>query len=342
MVQLRPKAKGRMKSRKKKLPAKFVFPMKALGRSDVPDTAAGAWHGEIKFDGYRAVAVINEGDIQLWSRTQKPLDYPEIVTALQRIKCENATLDGEIVALDTRGRSNFQHLQGRDLGERPPIAYYLFDLLHWNGRSFLDEPFEVRRAALEKFAKKLDPKLQLSRVFDVPPTVLWREVGRIGLEGMILKHAQSLYEPGHRSGEWLKIKRVNEQEFVIGGFTPPQRSRPHFGAILVGYYRERKLIYAGKVGTGFDFRLLEELHAKFLKNKIAHCPFANLPLERTSRFGTGMTRSAMRHVTWVEPTLVAQIKFAEWTLEGLLRQPVFLGLRADKRARDVVREATAA
>jgi bifunctional non-homologous end joining protein LigD len=132
-----------------------------------------------------------------------------------------------------------------------------------------------------------------------------------------------------------------EQEFVIGGFTPPQRSRPHFGAILIGYYERGKLVYAGKVGTGFNHRLLESLHAEFLKRPLKECPFSNLPMERKPRFGNGMTRSEMRKVTWVKPELVAQIKFAEWTNDGILRQPVFLGLRADKAAKSVRREAAA-
>ncbi|MEO6876609.1 MAG: ATP-dependent DNA ligase, partial [Opitutaceae bacterium] len=130
-----------------------------------------------------------------------------------------------------------------------------------------------------------------------------------------------------------------EQEFVIGGFTEPRNSREFFGAVLLGYYQRGKLLYAGKVGTGFDRRMLESLHAAFVKRRRAACPFANLPMERRSRFGTGMTRSEMKKVTWIRPDLVAQIKFAEWTQDAVLRQPVFLGLRKDKAAKAVRREA---
>jgi bifunctional non-homologous end joining protein LigD len=172
--------------------------------------------------------------------------------------------------------------------------------------------------------------------------VLFAEAKKKGLEGIILKEAGSLYEPDRRSGKWLKVKNVNEQEFVIGGFTPPKNSRKGFGAILIGHYRQGKLIYAGKVGTGFDTALLHSLHAKFLRHRSETCPFANLPLSHKSRFGQGMTRAVMKTVTWLKPVLVAQIKFTEWTVEGILRHPVFLGLRKDKDAKLVRREAGAA
>ncbi len=164
---------------------------------------------------------------------------------------------------------------------------------------------------------------------------------RQGLEGIVAKRPGSVYESDRRSGAWLKCKVHGEQEFVIGGFTPPQRSRQYFGAILIGYYQRGKLLYAGKVGTGFNQRLLESLHAEFMKRRRPDCPFANLPMERKPRFGTGMTRGEMGKVTWLKPELVGQVKFAEWTHDGILRQPVFLGLRKDKAAKDVRREAGA-
>ncbi len=313
--------------------------MKALGCSAIPHS--GTWHCEIKYDGYRVIAVLNRGRVELWSRNHKPLDYPELIGPLKKLKCNNAILDGEIVALDSSGRSNFQALQGRDLGERPPIVLYLFDLLLLNNASCLELPIEERRQKLTRLTKNVVRPLQLSPVFDVSPARFLAKARRIGLEGIIMKQAGSKYEPDCRSGAWLKIKNLNEQEFVIGGFTPPRNSRMGFGAILIGYYSDRKLIYAGKVGTGFDAAMLRQLHADFLKRKISECPFANLPLNRSSRFGTGMTRSVMATVTWIRPKLVAQIRFAEWTLEGILRQPVFLGLRKDKAARDVRRESPA-
>lgn len=323
------RAKGR--------PAEFIVPMKALGVDSIP--AGGSWHCEIKFDGYRALAVINDGEAELWSRNHKPLDYPEVLPPLQRLNCRNAVLDGEIVALDELGRSTFQGLQGKDLGERPQIVFYVFDLLHLNGASCVSLAFEDRRQRLAKLVGKPTQTMRLSPVYDVDPEALFAEAKKKGLEGIILKRVGSCYEPDRRSGAWLKVKSVNEQEFVIGGFTPPKNSRQGFGAILVGYYQKGKLVYAGKVGTGFDSSVLRSLHAKFIAQSIDTCPFSNLPLPNPARFGQGMTRSVMKTVTWMKPTFVAQVKFAEWTDQGILRQPVFLGLREDKAAKRVRREA---
>lgn len=320
-------------------PAVFIAPMKALG---VEEIRPGDWHCEIKFDGYRAIAVLNNKKVALISRTQKAYDYPEVSAALAQLSCTNATLDGEIVALDANGRTSFQALQGADLDERPPLFYYAFDLLHLNGRSLVAEPLEERRRLLEKLFSRKSRVLKLSPVLDTDPATLLRETRKLGLEGIIMKARGSAYEPDQRSGAWLKVKNINEQEFVIGGFTPPKNSRSHFGSIAVGYYAKGKLLYAGKVGSGFDHELLASLHREFLKRRIPETPFANLPLLRTSRFGEGMTAAAMRAVTWIRPELVAQIKFAEWTKEGILRQPVFLGLRQDKPAKNVRREAPTA
>lgn len=321
-------------------PAVYVEPMKALGREQVP---TGLWHCEIKFDGYRAVAVLNQGRVELWSRTHKPLgpDYPAVVKALAAVKCRSAVLDGEIVALDAQGRSRFQLLQGRDLpGLSPPvIVYYVFDIMQHDGRTVTGLTIEQRKKLLSEVLRKPKPPVQLTASFTVEPAQLLQLAQQQGLEGIIAKRPESLYEPGRRSGAWLKCKHLGEQEMVIGGFTPPQNSREFFGALLVGYFRRGQLLYAGKVGTGFDRLRLQSLHAMFLKRVRSTCPFANLPMTRRSRFGTGMTASEMKKVTWLRPDLVAQIRFAEWTHDGLLRQPVFLGLRKDKPAADVRREA---
>jgi bifunctional non-homologous end joining protein LigD len=315
--------------------------MKALGGEVVP---SGRWRCEIKFDGYRALAVLGGGIVELWSRNHKPLgaDYPEIVAALKKLKCRDAILDGEIVALDEAGRSRFQLLQGRDLGERPPLRYYVFDLPRLNGEELVALPLEDRQARLAEWLGTKPPApLELSPWFDIEPAELLAAAEKQGLEGIIAKRPGSLYETGRRSGAWLKCKVHGEQEFVIGGFTPPEGGRQHFGAILIGCYSGEKLLYAGKVGTGFDHATLKQLHALFLKRKRETCPFANLPMARRPRFGRGMTASEMRKVVWIKPQLVAQIRFAEWTDDGVLRQPVFLGLRKDKAAADVRREAIA-
>jgi bifunctional non-homologous end joining protein LigD len=319
-------------------PAKFIPPMKALNSGQVP---TGTWDCEIKFDGYRAIAILNQGKAELWSRNHKPMsgDYPEIVAALRGLKCRNAVLDGEIVALDGAGRSKFQLLQNQGLAKaKPAIAYVIFDLLHRDGRSLLALPLTGRRQQLEALTRRPPPPLRISPVFQAEPAALLAAARQQGLEGVIAKRPDSPYEPDRRSGAWVKCKLLAEQEFVIGGFTAPQHSRQHFGAILVGYYQRKKLLYAGKVGTGFDQASLSSLHAKFMRLRRPSCPFENLPMEGKPRFGEGMGRSAMAKVTWLRPNLVAQIRFAEWTRDGLLRQPVFLGLRRDQPAADVSRE----
>jgi bifunctional non-homologous end joining protein LigD len=180
--------------------------------------------------------------------------------------------------------------------------------------------------------------LRLSPAFQVEPARLFAAAAKNGLEGIVAKAPDSRYEADCRSGAWIKCKVHAEQEFVVGAFTPPRRTRHFFGAILVGYFEDGRLCYAGKVGTGFDEAALSALHGKFLGLQRKSCPFSDLPLARRPRFGTGMSRSEMTKVTWIEPRLVAQIRFAEWTDDGLLRQPVFLGLRRDKKAKDVHRE----
>lgn len=314
--------------------------MKALGVSQVPE---GTWHCEIKFDGYRAIAVLNPPALELWSRNHKPLaGFPEVNAALTRLRCRNAVLDGEIVALDEHGRSRFQLLQGLELGaQRPPVVYYVFDLLFLDGKSLLAEPLEHRRAALEALVGRDGAHLKLSPEFDVAPAALLSEAQRNGLEGIIAKTPGSRYHAGQRPGAWLKCKVFNEQEFVIGGFTPPKNSRAYFGSLVVGYYQGKELHYAGKVGTGFDRALLASLHARLQRLRVASSPFVDLPRSHRSRFGAGMTPAVMKTVTWVRPELVCQVRFAEWTSEGLLRQPVFIGLRTDKPATAVRREAPA-
>jgi bifunctional non-homologous end joining protein LigD len=319
--------------------AHFMAPMKALGVDTVP---AGTWQCEIKFDGFRAVAVLNKGSVELWSRNRNSLaaDFPEVVEDLKRLRCSDAVLDGEIVALDHEGRSRFQLLQNRGSGHfSSPVVYYVFDVMQRDGRSLINRPLFERRKVLRSMLARPIRHVQLSPSFDVEPAELFSVAKKKGLEGIIAKRRDSVYEPDRRSGAWLKCKVVAEQEFVVGGFSAPQRSREHFGAILVGYHEGKKLLYAGKVGTGFNRTQLASLHDKFLRALSDICPFGNLPMARKPRHGNGMTSAEMKKVTWLKPSLVAQIKFAEWTGDGLLRQPVFLGLRDDKAQAGVRREA---
>ncbi|PTY06676.1 ATP-dependent DNA ligase [Opitutaceae bacterium EW11] len=306
----------------------YVEPMKALG---VPEITGTEWWLEIKYDGFRAIGVIDEGKVELWSRNEKPLTekFPEVADALSQLPCKSAVLDGEIVALEEDGRPSFQRLQGiGSAGSRPQILYYVFDLLHLDGRSFVDQPIEIRREALEGFLKRTPDSVRISPVFDRPPGVLLEEVKRRGLEGIVGKRRGSLYEAGQRSGSWVKRRVIQGQELVIGGYTPPGGSRHHFGALLVGYFDGKKLRYAGKVGAGFDADSLASLHERFRRLESTDSPFSERVPES-------------RGVTWLKPKLIAQVKYSEWTRDGLLRQPVFLGLRDDKDPREVVREAAA-
>jgi bifunctional non-homologous end joining protein LigD len=216
------------------LPA-FVEPMKALGVTTIP--ADENWHLEIKFDGYRALAAVNGKDVQLWSRSAQAMgdDYPEVTAELRARNLTGTLLDGEIVAEDSEGRSRFQLLQARETGgARPPIFYYVFDILRHRGKSVMDEPIEARRELLAKLLGKAQGSVRISPQFPGTPEVLLRSARAQGLERIVAKAPGSPYEAGRRSGAWLKCRVVNEQEFVIGGFTPPQGSRSHFGALLLG------------------------------------------------------------------------------------------------------------
>jgi bifunctional non-homologous end joining protein LigD len=319
----------------------FVEPMKAR-LVDRPPT--GEWLYEIKFDGYRALAFKRGKNVRLLSRNEKDFSakFPEVAEAVTEFDADDAILDGEIVALDGKGRSSFQLLQALELNEtHPPLFYYVFDLLRLDGKDLTGLRITDRKALLEKHLKKEKSLLRFSASLPGGVKDLLKKVGRLGLEGLIGKRADSIYEPGRRSGAWVKLKLHQEQEMIIGGYTPPGGSRQHFGALLLGYYENKKLTFAGRVGTGFDDKMLRELHARFEKLSASACPFANLPEEKSARYGQSLTPAEMKKCHWLQPKLVCQVKFAEWTRDGKLRQPVFLGLREDKSPADVIRERPA-
>jgi bifunctional non-homologous end joining protein LigD len=317
----------------------LVPPMKATLVSTPPKQ--GHWIYELKFDGYRVLAGKNGSEVRLRSSNGKDFTerYAEIAEALAEFESDSAILDGEIVALDEQGRSSFQLLQALETGtERPPLAYYVFDLLHHNGESLLKAPLHERRETLRKLSSKVDDPIRYSAEIRGNPGQLLEEVRRRGLEGIIGKERNSLYEAGRRSHSWIKLKCVAEQEMVIGGFTPPEGARQHFGALLVGYYQGNELRFAGKVGTGFNSALLKSISQKMRALSRKACPFANLPEKQQGRWAQNITPAEMKRCHWVEPKLVCEVRFTEWTRDGKLRHPVFIGLREDKNAREVVRE----
>ncbi len=319
--------------------ARFVEPMKAKLVEKPP--AMGDWIYELKFDGIRLIAVKTDKKISLLSRNQNELGarFPEIVEAIKNLPVGECVIDGEVVALDEKGRSSFQLLQAREMeGRKSPVYFYAFDLLQLDGTDLVGLPLDARKNVLEKLCGDAGDPIRYSGAIGGDATRLLEEVKRRGLEGIIGKQRNSVYEPGRRSGAWIKLKCVNEQEFVIGGYTPPQGARRHFGAVLVGYYENKKLVFAGKVGTGFTAKSLATLHKEFRAEERADCPFVDLPSKQNGQWVQGITPSMMRKMHWVNPVFVCEIKFAEWTRDGKLRAPVFLSLREDKRPGDVVRE----
>jgi bifunctional non-homologous end joining protein LigD len=323
------------------LSSRFIAPMMAKLVDHPP---AGDWLYEVKWDGYRAIGIKGGNDAILLSRNDKDLTgkFPEIAEALAKLHCREAILDGEIVALDAKGRSSFQLLQDYQLNaSRPPLAWYVFDLLAVDGKDLTQSPLAERKKRLAALLKDAPDIIRPSPALDGAFDDLIAQVRKHGVEGLVGKLASSKYEPGRRSGAWIKVKVLNEQEFVVGGFTPPGGSRKHFGALLVGYYEGKKLLFASKVGTGYSEAVLRAVRERMKPLEAGKCPFANLPTKRTGRWGQGITRSEMGKCTWLEPRLVCQVRFTEWTRDGGLRHPAFLGLREDKAAEVVIRESKA-
>jgi bifunctional non-homologous end joining protein LigD len=318
---------------------RFIDPMKPRLVKDPP--ASGDWIYELKFDGIRLIAVKTGKKVSLLSRNKNELAgrFPEIVEAVKNLPARECVIDGEVVALDEEGRSSFQLLQAREIeGRESPVYFYAFDLLQLDGKSLTSLPLDARKSILEQLCADAREPIRYSGNIGGDAKALLDEVKRRGLEGIIGKQRNSIYEQGRRSGAWIKLKCVSEQEFVIGGYTPPQGSRKHFGAILVGYYKDKKLVFAGKVGTGFTAKSLSMLHKKFRAQERSDCPFVDLPSKQNGQWVQGITPSMMRKMHWLSPVFVCEIKFAEWTRDGKLRAPVFLGLREDKKPSDVIRE----
>jgi bifunctional non-homologous end joining protein LigD len=289
-----------------------------------------AWIFEVKYDGYRALAAVHDHKVDLYSRNHKSFNecYASIVKELAKIG-HTVLLDGEVVAENARGRSEFQLLQNTG-NKSVTLKYYVFDILHLDGHDLYDIPLIERKSLLKLFLEKVNlQNIFYSDHIAAKGISFYKAAIKKNLEGIIAKNADSPYRTGTRSREWLKIKINQEQEMIIAGFTAPKGSREFFGALVLGYYENGELIYAGNCGTGFTAQVLEKLYKKAKPFFTATSPFN----ERVPLAGK---------VQWIKPHLVCQVKFTEWTGDGHLRHPVYLGLREDKKAQEVVREKSTA
>lgn len=310
---------------------KFIEPMLAKSVTELPQ-ATDKWLYEVKLDGYRCFAGQDSRGVTLWSRRANVFtkDFPTIARACESLPADTL-LDGEVVALDERGRASFNLIQ-HHRSRASAIRFYAFDLLVYRGRSLLGLKLTERRILLAEALAFLDQSVRLSENFEVEPDELLQGAKKLGFEGIVAKRKDSLYEPGKRSGAWLKYKLNHSEELVIGGYTPGSP----FDALIVGYYQEDKPYFAAKVRNGFVPRLRREVFKRLKPLETTECPFVNLPEKKRTQWA--LTREEMKHCRWVHPDLVAQIEFTEWTPDGHLRSATFVGLREDKNPREVVRE----
>ena len=285
------------------------------------------WLYEIKWDGYRAIAELDKDHVKLYSRNGNSFEaaYPDIMEALKKLQLQ-ATLDGEIVVMNEEGKPDFQKLQHYAENANFPLVYYVFDLLQINKKDLYNVPLVERKKQLEEligendFVKFSDHVLGQGESF-------FEAAKQKDLEGIMAKKMDSLYYPGKRTNEWLKIKHHKSDEAIIAGFTAPRGGRKYFGALVLGIKKDGKLLYAGHTGSGFNENSLKELYEKLLPIVQTESPF-------DERVKTNMP------VTWVNPQYVCELKFTEWTSDGKMRHPIFLRLREDKKPGDVVLNQT--
>jgi bifunctional non-homologous end joining protein LigD len=316
-----------------KVKARFVEPMLLLRSADLPDD--DAWLKELKLDGYRALGIKSSGKVELRSRNDNDFTarYAPVAKALIKLPDETV-IDGEIVAVDEGGRPSFNSLQNYG-SSKAPILYYVFDVLVLAGKDVMGETLDVRRALLEEHVlPKLADPIRYSPELRGRMADLVQSVKAQGLEGLVAKRRTSIYEPGGRSGAWRKMRINQGQEFVIGGYTVGGST---FDALIYGYYEGERLIYAARTRNGFTPQLRRELMKKLRPLETKACPFTNLPEAKSGRWGEGLTAAKMAVCRWLEPLLVGQFEFVEWTPENHLRHSRFVALRDDKKAGDVTK-----
>ena len=306
-----------------------------LSTDKLPDDPA-KWEYQLKLDGYRAVAFKSDNRIHLRSRNDNDFTrrYPSVVRGLAKLP-DDTVIDGEVVALDEGGRPSFNALQNSN-GSQTPIVYYVFDVMVLAGRDVRSEPLTTRRTLLEeRVLPTLSEPVRYTGVLDASLRDLIHAVKTQGFEGLVAKRRNSRYEPGLRSGAWMKMRINRGQELVIGGYTIGTKT---IDALVIGYYHGKRLVNASPQGNGFTPALRQQLFRKFKGLEISECPFVNLPEARSGRWGQGLTKEKMADCRWLKPVLVGQFEFVEWTADNHLRHTKFVALREDKAARDVRRE----
>src|SRR5256885_1956551 len=313
--------------------AEFIQPMECLPVTKLNDAVQRTY--EIKLDGYRAIAVKSGPTINLYSRRGKSFNsqYPYLVEALGELP-EGTVVDGEVVALDDAGRPNFNLLQSFR-NEASRIHYFIFDILICNDRDLTRLPLNERRKLMKSVLKLRSPRIRISEQFETSGNDMLAAVRQQQLEGVVGKRKDSLYQPGKRTGSWIKYPVNPGTEVVIGGYIPG----PHgFDSLIVGYYQGKDLVYVARVRNGFVPASRRQVFEEIRSLISPTMPFANLPDTHKSRWGDELTADKMKECVWLRPEIVAQIEFLEWTEADRLRHSKFVGLRSDKEARTVTKE----
>lgn len=295
------------------------------------------WSYEVKWDGYRALAYINDGSVALSSRNNKSFaeKYYPITAAIKKWSID-VVLDGEIIVIGKDGKANFSALQNWRSEADGDLVYYVFDLLWYEGKDIMGLPLSERQAILKKILPATDDHIRISPVFNSNGLDFFEAVKKMGLEGIMAKKLDSVYSPDSRNKDWLKIKVSLRQEVVIGGFTKNSGSAKQFSSLLLGVYENGIFQYVGKVGTGFTDKLQKEMMQKFTPLITDKVPFASEPdINKPSRFRPNPPNAT---ATWLKPSLVCEVSFTEVTSDGVFRHPSFEGMRSDKKASEVTRE----
>jgi bifunctional non-homologous end joining protein LigD len=309
----------------------FVPPQLATLVGQPP--AGDAWLHELKFDGYRLLCHLQRGHVRFWTRNENDwtAKFPGLGKAIKALPVTSAILDGEVVALDASGRASFQRLQqsiNKNAGSG--LIFHIFDLIYLEGFILTRTPLLERKRVLAELIQPLDERgvLRYSDHIEGNGEQFFKEACKLGIEGVVSKLADSMYE-STRSRNWLKIKCIKRQEFVIAGYTLSEKGIP-FSSLILGFYDKGKLVYAGRAGTGYTNAMRVELRKKLDRMVVNKRPFAELPKD-----------PGLRRAVWAEPKLVGEVAFTEWTDEGVIRHPSFQGLRDDKKPHEVVREEPA-